>query len=168
MHYRYCPQCGGKLIDRAAGDDGDVPFCEHCQKYWFDTFSSCVIILVANEMNELALLRQNYISTEYDTFVAGFMKPGETAEVTALREVEEELGIKLNRLEYAGTYWFGKREQLMHGFIGFADKQDFLLSPEVDSAEWIPLNKAYSRIHPHTPENTQYPLIEKFIELISK
>ena len=25
MKYSYCPQCGGKLIGKRAGDDGQVP-----------------------------------------------------------------------------------------------------------------------------------------------
>lgn len=56
---------------------------------WFDSFSSCVIILVANEYHEIAMLKQNYMSEKYWTYVSGFMKPGETAEETAIREVNE-------------------------------------------------------------------------------
>ena len=58
MRYLYCPQCGNKLTLRQAGDEGAVPFCERCKKLWFDSFSSCSIVLVANEYNEIALLRQ--------------------------------------------------------------------------------------------------------------
>ena len=166
MHYKFCPECGSRLVDREAGDDGMVPYCEHCQRYWFDAFDSCVIILVVNEYGEIALLCQSYISTQYETFVAGFMKPGETAEETAEREVEEELGIRTDRLESAGTYWFGQRNQLMHGFIGFARKQEFVLSPEVDAAEWVPMAEADARMFPNTPENTQRRLIEKYHEMI--
>jgi len=46
MHYKYCPECGNKLIDKLAGDDGMVPYCGTCGQYWFDTFGSCVIVLV--------------------------------------------------------------------------------------------------------------------------
>ncbi len=49
MHYVYCPQCGMKLTDKSAGDDGYVPFCKQCRKYWFDSFPSCSIVLVANQ-----------------------------------------------------------------------------------------------------------------------
>ncbi|EGN57460.1 hypothetical protein PRBRB14_21770 [Hallella multisaccharivorax DSM 17128] len=55
MRYKYCPNCGAKLSLREAGDDGKVPYCDHCQKYWFDTFSDAVIVLVYNEKNEIAL-----------------------------------------------------------------------------------------------------------------
>ena len=102
MRYKYCPECGRALIDKKAGDDGYIPYCEQCERFWFDYFGSCVIVLVANEYNEIALLQQNYMSTEYMSFVSGYICPGESAEETAMREVEEEIGIKLECLEYVG------------------------------------------------------------------
>ncbi len=35
MRYNYCPVCGQKLHKKEAGDDGNVPFCLDCNKYWF-------------------------------------------------------------------------------------------------------------------------------------
>ena len=55
MHYKFCPDCGNKLTNRLAGDDGEVPYCDKCQRYWFDTFASCVIIMVVNEFHEIAI-----------------------------------------------------------------------------------------------------------------
>ena len=73
MRYSYCPQCGTKLINKIAGDDGYVPFCKQCNKYWFDSFSSCSIVLVANQYNEIALLRQFYMSDKFTSFVSGYI-----------------------------------------------------------------------------------------------
>lgn len=162
MHYKYCPECGTKLIDRVAGDDGTVPYCTVCQRYWFDSFASCVIVMVVNEFNEIAMLHQSYISDEYDTFVAGFLTPGETAEQAAVREVREELGLDIERLEYAGTHWFAKREQLMHAFIGYVKKADFTLSTEVDKASWITLEEVPKRMFPDRPGNTQHILYRQY------
>lgn len=168
MHYIYCPECGSKLTDKQAGDDGKVPFCENCNKYWFDNFSSCVIILLINEYQEIAMLRQNYLSDKYWTYVSGFIKPGETAEETAIREVQEELGLAVDRLEYGGTYWFAKREQLMHGFIAFTKKSDFKLSVEVDAAEWVSLSEAPARMSPDRPGHCQRPLYRKYMQKYQK
>ncbi|MGN0613084.1 MAG: NAD(+) diphosphatase [Porcipelethomonas sp.] len=166
MHYKYCPQCGTKLSDKIAGDDGFIPFCEKCEKYWFDTFASCVIVLVANEFNEIALLNQNYISEKHANFVSGYIVPGENAEETAIREVKEEIGITLEKLEYAGTYWFEKKDMLMHGFIGYAKKTDFILSSEVDSAEWVKALKAPEKMFPDRPGNVMHPLYRKYLNEI--
>ena len=168
MRFKFCPQCGNRLIEKLAGDDGLIPFCDSCKKFYFDSFASCVIILVANELHEIAMLHQSYLSLEHRTFVAGFIKPGESAEETAIREVKEELGIDVERLEYAGTYWFGARDQLMHGFIGFVRKQDFKLSSEVDDAEWISLENAPNEMFPERLGNSQQPIYRKYLELISE
>lgn len=122
MHYHYCPQCGTKLTDKQAGDDGQVPFCTQCGKYWFDTFASCIIILLCNEENEVVLCKQNHLSNRYETITSGFITPGETAEHAAYREVQEELGLTVDKLLYEGTYWFGSGDMLMHGYIGFVKK----------------------------------------------
>lgn len=163
MHYKYCPECGAKLIDKAAGDDGLVPYCRACRQYWFDSFASCVIVMVVNERREIALLRQSYISDKYETFVAGFMTPGETAEQAAVREVKEELGLTVENLEYGGTHWFEKRQQLMHAFIGYVRSGDFVLSTEVDAATWVPFAEAPSRMFPDRPGNTQHILYRKYV-----
>ncbi len=162
MHYKFCPECGRRLVDKMAGDDGFVPYCESCGQYWFDSFPSCVIILVANEYNEIALLRQGYLSDRYASFVAGYMTPGENAESCARREVQEELGLELESLEFGGTHWFPLKGLLMIGFIGRTKKADFRLSVEVDSAAWTPLEEVPEKIFPNGPGNTAWALYEKF------
>ena len=104
MHFKYCPECGSRLIEKEIGDEGKVPFCEKCKNPLFDMFSACIIVLVVNEYDEAVLLRQEYISEKYYNLVSGYMKPGETAEVTAEREVYEEIGVQLCSLEPVKTY----------------------------------------------------------------
>lgn len=164
MRYQYCPQCGRKLIEKQAGDDGLVPYCEACDKLWFDAFGSCVIIMIVNELEEVVMLRQRYMSDEYMNFVSGYITVGETAEEAAWREVREETGLELDTLEYAGTWWFRPEELLMHGFIGRVQKQDFVLSPEVDAAAWIPLEKLPDYMYPDMPGNAQYGTYKVFLQ----
>lgn len=166
MRYKFCPLCGTELKEREAGDDGAVPYCTECDRLWFDTFSSCSIVLVANEYNEIVLLRQGYMSDKYTSFVSGYIEPGESAEEAALREVREEIGVTLNSLEYAGTYWFAKNELLMHGFIGRAKKCELKLSREVDSAEWTPAQDVLKTLFPKAPGNAAYAIYEIFMEKI--
>ena len=165
MRYDYCPKCGARLTLRQAGDDGAVPYCPVCARYWFDTFESCAIVMVVNEFDEIAMLRQSYLSDQYETFVAGYIVPGETAEQTAVREVQEELGLTIERLEYAGTHWFARREQLMHAYIGFVRKGPFVLSAEVEQASWVALDEAPAHMFPDRPGNTQHILYRRFLQL---
>lgn len=163
MHYIYCPICGKKLTTMDAGDDGQVPYCGNCEKYWFDTFPSSVIVLVHNEFGEIVLGRQGYMSDIYESFTSGYITPGETAEETACREVSEEIGLELETLEYAGTYWFARGEMLIYGFIGFAKKKELVLSDEVDAAEWVLAEDAPPRMFPDSPGNAQYEVYKRFM-----
>ena len=141
MHFQFCPICGSKLVLKEAGDDGMVPYCEPCSKMWFDMFSSCIIALVANEYHEIALLRQPSLS-DRGVFVSGYITPGESAEDAAVREIKEELGLDVEKLESTGTFWLKKRGQLMHGFIAKVKKQELICSHEIESASWVPAEKA--------------------------
>lgn len=168
MRYIYCPQCGRKLTETHAGDDGMVPYCEHCRKRWFDTFQSCVIVLTYNEFDEIVLCHQAYLSDRYSSVTSGYMVPGETAEETAVREVKEELGLNIEKLSYAGTMWFDEKDMLMHEFIGFTHKKDLKLSEEVDSAEWVPAADAPKTMFPDSPGNALYDLYRKYLNISLK
>ncbi len=185
MRYEYCPKCGKKLIPKQAGDDGLVPYCEDCEKYWFDTFGSCVIIMVVRKGSgdckgdddgagddcgdvKVLLLRQKYMSDEYMNFVSGYITVGENAEESAYREVLEETGIKLDSLEYSGTWFFELQELLMHGFIGYTSQSEFTLSPEVDGAQWVPLEKLEDYMYPDSPGNAQFGTYQVYLQRYGK
>lgn len=165
MKFKFCPDCGEALILKPIGDEGDVPFCGKCVRPWFEMFSNAVIVLVVNEYGEAALLRQNYISEIYHNLVSGYIKPGETAEETARREVSEEIGIEMTDLRLVKTYWYAKKDMLMTGFIGHADKAEFSLSDEVNSAEWVAVKEAIRLVH---TGSVAYALLDKYLKLITE
>ncbi len=148
MRFKCCPECGEKLIMKPIGDEGDVPFCERCSRPWFDMFSSAVIVLVVNEDGEAVLLKQNYMSDQYMVLISGFIKPGESAEDTARREVLEEVGLELEKNKLVATYWFERGGMMMIAFIARAKKAELKLSGEVDEARWIPCEEAITLVHP--------------------
>ncbi len=163
MRFQYCPNCGSRLELREIGDEGKVPYCVKCEQPWFDMFPSCIIVLVVNEYDEALLLRQDYMSTQYRTLVSGYMKPGESAEEATRREVAEEVGIQLDGLELIGTYWFGRKDMLMIGFLASARKVEPKLSVEVDDARWIPVEEAIALVHPKAPGSVAYLLLEEYL-----
>lgn len=146
MRFTYCPHCGGKLILKEIGDEGMIPYCEHCRVPLWDSFSTCVICAVVNEFSEIALLRQDYVSLENYVCIAGYMKPGESAEDTARREVEEETGLTVTGLQYIKSWPYEKKDLLMLGFLVRVKKDAFRISGEVDSASWFPLAQAADHI----------------------
>lgn len=166
MTYHYCPTCGAYLVPKLAGDDGKVPYCNQCQKFWFDTFGNCIIVLVANEDHELALVKMPYLSTKYESFVSGYMKPGETAASSTRREVQEELGITLDHLTTAGTYWFAPTQVLMHGFIAITHKQPLQRSSELSTAHWVDAIQAHRLMLPDQPGLAATELYKKYLQHI--
>lgn len=164
MRYHYCPLCGSRLTVKPAGDDGDVPYCTSCDRYWFEIFNSCVIVLVYNEDDEVILEKQAYQTSPYRSFVAGYIQPGETAEACAVREVKEEVGIDLQDLEYVGTFWFAPREQLMHGYIAYAPKQKLVLSKELAEGIWVPGTEAGQYLYPDPPAAAAHGIYRYFLK----
>ena len=148
MRFQYCPHCGTKAVLKEIGDEGLVPWCPECRLPLFPMFSVCIIALAVDERGEVALLRQGYISAQYHVLVSGYMKPGESAEECAAREIQEELGLEVTGLSAAGTYWYGKKDMLMIGFIAKVHKGAFQLSQEVDQAVWVRPEQARTMLHP--------------------
>lgn len=137
MHFTYCPHCGEHLIEKEIGDEGMIPFCESCSIPLWDIFTTCIIAAVVNEYGEIALLRQNYVSATKYVCVAGVMKTGESAEDAVIREISEETGLQVEDLHYIRSYPYDKKEMLMLGYKAIVKKKEFMLSKEVDSAEWV-------------------------------
>ena len=163
MHYIFCPQCGSKLAERIAGDDGATPYCNNCNKYWFDTFHNCVLVMVINERKEVAMLLQPHLSLSQETFVSGYKVPGETAEECALRETQEELGFKINRLKSLGTFWLERKDQLIHLFAGCVKDTQFRLSSEIKEANWIPVSEIGSHLGSYNPKNLLIQTIKNYL-----
>ncbi|MFD1486141.1 NUDIX domain-containing protein [Lacticaseibacillus baoqingensis] len=160
--FTYCPTCGTKLVPKAAGDDGEIPYCNQCERFWFPNFADCVIILVANAKHEIVLAKMPYLSERYESLISGYIKPGENVEQAATREVHEELGVSVDQLDYAGTYWLPQHQMMMHGYIALTTDQKLHLSDELGTASWVPVAAAPARMWPPSPENSALDIIQLY------
>lgn len=166
MRYRFCPECGKPLSHRDLGDELGVPWCDACLRPWFDTFSTCIIALVHDPQGRVLLLRQNYISLQYANLVSGYMKPGESAEECARREIKEETGLDVTSLQFAGTYWFARKDMLMIGFEAEVAEAPLALSVEVDSAAWHTAGEAVALVHPEG--SVSHTLAARYLDSLSR
>lgn len=148
---------------RELGDEGMVPWCDHCDKPWFPVFPVAVIALVYNEKREVLLLRQNYISSEFCNLVSGYITPGEDAESCAIREIFEETGQHVEELKLVTTSWFARKEMLMIGFFARVNELPLNLSTEVDSAAWHQPEEILSLVSDR-PGSTARILCKRFLE----
>jgi NAD+ diphosphatase len=148
MEFTYCPQCGDRLGTRELGDEGPVPYCTSCSRPFFPFSYPCVLVVVMNEDGEVALLDQHYLTTEHKVLVAGYMKPGESAEEAAVREVAEETGQVVDDVRYVASYPHPTRDILILGMLARVRKRPFNSSPEVDGIGWFPMDGIEDRLRP--------------------
>ena len=164
MKFTYCPDCGAKLSMRQLGDEGAVAWCEDCTKPWFEVFPTAAIALVYNEKGQVLLLQQNYISTEFCNLVSGYIKSGEDAEATIVREIFEETGQQVAELKLMLTHWFPKKEMLMIGFFARVAQTDLILSEEVDDAHWHSPDEIMELLSP-SPQSAARRLAKLYIDI---
>jgi len=141
MRHTYCPNCGQRLTARALGDEGLVPWCEDCQRPWFDHFSTCIIAAVMNPEGEV-LLQREVRRPEREVLVAGYIKPGESAEDAARREIDEETGLTVTALRYVASYPHMEGNMLMLGFAATAEGDAKPDSTEILSNRWCTPDEA--------------------------
>lgn len=146
MRFTFCPHCGTRLSKKEIGDEGLIPYCDICSIPLWDMFTTSVICAVVNENNEIALIRQNYVSRDSYVCIAGIMKLGESAEECAAREIKEEIGQTVESLQFIRSYPYEKKEMLMLGFLARVKKSEFRLSGEVDAVAWFPLQEAPGKL----------------------
>lgn len=103
----------------------------------------------------------------------GLIDKGEVPEKTALREVEEETGLKARIIEKLGeiTYWYYIKEEnikckktvyffLMEYEAGDVSKHDW----EVDDAAWFPIDEALKK----ASYKGEREIIEKAREIVNR
>jgi NAD+ diphosphatase len=71
--------------------------------------------------------------------LAGYVEPGESAEASVVREVREEVGVRLRSWQYEGSQSWPYPGSLMLGYTAVADRdQPIVVDPEeIDEARWF-------------------------------
>ena len=99
----------------------------------------------------MGVVKMSYSSAEYPSSVARRMKPVEVHANRAAAELHEELGLHIDQITPAGSYWFDAANVLMHGFIAVTEKQPLVLSSELSAAHWVDAYAAHQYMFPDQP-----------------
>lgn len=100
--FKYCPKCGRLGL---APDSEKSLICKYCGFRYFINMSAAVVAVIRNEANEvLFTVRKFDPAAGLLDLPGGFVDPGETAEAAVIREIAEELNLKISKLEFAGTF----------------------------------------------------------------
>ncbi|MFO1258487.1 MAG: NAD(+) diphosphatase [Gammaproteobacteria bacterium] len=157
MH-QYCGQCGQKTEVRSQDFS---KYCATCNEYFYPRLAPSVIVLV-HRGNEILLGRKSTFGPGIYSCLAGFIEPGETAEMTVHREIFEEANVTVSDLEYVGSQSWPFPESFMLGF--FAKYQSGTLkidTNELEDAQWFNIN-ALPKMP--TQASIAYDLIKTYVE----
>lgn len=133
---RHCPRCGGVLEPRRGGHELR---CTSCGRPQFPRTDPAVIMAVVDdETGEVLLGRQSsWPENRYST-LAGFLEPGESFEDAVRREVLEEVGVEVGRVDYFGNQPWPLPASVMIGFVAYATSREIHVDgSEIAHARWF-------------------------------
>jgi len=136
--HRYCGQCGNKmhLVNWEL-----AMLCHKCGHRCYPRISPCVLVAIVKEQ-QILLARSNRHKPGFFSILAGFVESGETLEQAAAREVQEEVGLQITNLRYAGSQPWPFPHSLMVGFIADYAGGEIRCQPdEIEEAHWFPLQQ---------------------------
>jgi NAD+ diphosphatase len=133
---RFCSTCGSPSESR---EGGHVRVCTSptCGAHHFPRTDPAVIMLVTDGDSCLLARRAGNKLPMYST-LAGFVEPGESLEEAVAREVHEEVGIVVGRVDFHSSQPWPFPSQLMIGFTAEAVGGELKLDPaEIADAKWF-------------------------------
>ena len=111
--------------------------CQTCGAPHFPRTDPVVIMLITHG-NAVLMGRSPGWPDGMYSLLAGFVEPGETMEAAVRREVEEEAGIVVGRVDYLSSQPWPYPSSLMFGCRGEALGTDITIDPaEIEDARWF-------------------------------
>lgn len=122
---KFCPKCGSPDF-KQAGERSMK--CGNCGFHLFFNASAAVAALITDAQGKLMLVKRG-IEPGYGKLdlPGGFVDPMESAEEAVIRELKEELGMKVKSLTYSGS---APNEYIFSGFSVFTIDLAFTVVPE--------------------------------------
>lgn len=131
--HQYCGRCGRATISHGSER---AKLCDHCELRFYPRISPCIITLVYRD-NECLLARHRRSSQPIYTALAGFVEIAESLEDAVHREINEEVGLKVQNLRYVASQPWPFPSQLMLGFMAeYATGELCLDTHELLDANW--------------------------------
>jgi NAD+ diphosphatase len=146
--HRFCAKCGAASVMQ---DEGYRRHCESCDADHFPRTDPVVIMAVCRGKRTLLGRQKSWPQGMYSA-LAGFMEPGETLEAAVRREVKEEVGLTIGRVDYVASQPWPFPSSLMIGMIAEAESEDLVIDEsEIETARWFEADEIKSmldRTHP--------------------
>ena len=135
----FCARCGQPS---EIAEAGWKRVCPSCGAQHFPRTDPVVIMLITRG-NSVLLGRSAVWAPGMYSLLAGFMEPGETIEAAVRREVWEEAGIAVGRVDYLASQPWPFPSSLMLGCRGEALTREINRDPnELEDARWLTREEA--------------------------
>lgn len=133
---RFCGLCAAPMVQRKPLERAMV--CTACGHSVWPRLAPCTIALVYDRAGRVLMTRKAEWPAGRYGLVAGFLEPGETLEACVRREVYEETGVRVGRVDYAASQPWPFPHQLMVGYFAEAESNAVsLLDGELEDARWF-------------------------------
>lgn len=159
----YCNECGTKLDRKEIGNEGFLPFCESCSKVFFPKVNLAIIAIITNKTGQICLINQ-INKPKYKVLVAGYIKPPETLEECAIREIKEEVGLEVFECNYLNSHYYNDNNVLMVAFHVKTNQTEITIDlSELDNADWYDKDDCLHRIR---EGSIAYNLVKQYLKEI--
>lgn len=131
-----CSLCGGLTVVVLAGA---VRRCPADQSEHYPRTDGAIIVLVKDDRDQILLGRQKvWPKHRFSTF-AGFVEPGESFEHCLIREIREEAGVELTKINYLGSQPWPFPASLMIAFEAITNSPELARADgdEIEEIRWF-------------------------------
>jgi NAD+ diphosphatase len=135
--HRFCGRCGSATAARKGERARE---CPACRLVVYPRVAPAMMVLVIRG-REILLARAPRFPGGMYSALAGFVEPGETIEDCVRREVREEVGIEVDRIEYFASQPWAFPHSLMIAFTAHYAGGDLMPDQEeIADAQWFALD----------------------------
>ncbi len=164
LRHRYCGSCG--TATRPARS-GHTRICNNaaCAAEQFPRIDPAIIVLVSDGERALLGRQASWPAGRYST-IAGFVEPGESLEDAVAREVLEETGVPVDRIEYQSSQPWPFPASLMLGFTARAVGTTIVRrDQELEDAGWFSrADLAAQKVMLPPRQSISFALIEQWFD----
>ncbi len=135
VSHTHCPRCGAPTTVEAGGW---VRRCPQDGSEHYPRTDPAIIVTVVGPDGRLLLGGGGPVDAKNYSTLAGFVEPGETLEQAVIREIHEEVGVRVTHCQYLGSQSWPFPASLMLGFTAITpDTEAKPDGVEVTRARWF-------------------------------